>query len=72
MLSESESIDYSLAVHEFETQKAQQSFRSFVMSQVARLEQKGKLRTAETYLSTHRSFMRFLKRYDISLGKYNE
>lgn len=67
MLSESESIDYCLAVHEFETQKAQQSFRSFVMSQVARLEQKGKLRTAETYLSTHRSFMRFLRQDDILL-----
>lgn len=67
MFNVSESVDCDLVVHEFETQKAQQSLRSYVMGQIVRLEQKGKSRTSETYLSTYRSFMRFLKRDDILL-----
>ena len=67
MFNVADSVDYELVVHEFEKQKAQQLFRSYVMEQVVRLEQKGKMRTSETYSSTYRSFMRFLKRDDILL-----
>lgn len=67
-----ESVDYDLVVHEFETQKAQQSFRSYIMGQIVRLEQKGKSRTSETYLSTYRSFMRFLKRDDILMYEIDQ
>lgn len=72
MFNETDSIDYGLVVHEFETQKAQQSLRSYVTGQVTRLEQKGKTRTAETYLSTYRSFMRFLKKDDIFLYEIDQ
>lgn len=72
MLNEMDSIDYSLVVHEFETQKVQQSLRSYVTDQVTRLEQKGKTRTAETYLSTYRSFMRFLQKNDIFLYEIDQ
>lgn len=71
-LNESDSVDYSLVVHEFKAQKAQQSFRSYVTSHAARLEQKGKTRTAETYLSTFRSFMRFLKKDDVLLYEIDQ
>lgn len=72
MLNETDSIDYGLIVHEFETQKAQQSLRSYFMGQITRLEQKGKTRTSETYLSTYRSFMRFLKKDDMFLYEINQ
>lgn len=72
MINVSESVDYDLVVHEFETQKAQQSLRSYVMGQIVRLEQKRKSRTGETYLSTYRSFMRFLKRDDILLYEIDQ
>ncbi len=72
MFNVSESVDYDLVVHEFETQKAQQSFRSYIMGQIVRLEQKGKSRTSETYLSTYRSFMRFLKRDDILMYEIDQ
>ena len=65
MLEESNIIDYNLIVREFEIQKNRQSFRAYVMSQIAQLEQKGKERTAEMYLSTYRSFMRYLKNEDV-------
>lgn len=72
MFSISESVDYNLVVHEFETQKAQQSFHSYVMGQIVKLKQKGKSRTSETYQSTYRSFMRFLKRDDILLYEIDQ
>lgn len=72
MLNETDSIDYDLIVHGFETQKAQQSLRSYVTDLITRLEQKGKTRTAETYLSTYRSFMRFLKKDDIFLYEIDQ
>lgn len=60
-------VDYKLMIQTFEQQKSQLSFRTFVMKLVARLEQKGKTRTSETYLSTYRSFIRFLNKDDILL-----
>lgn len=67
LIDEFDVVDYNFIIHEFEVQKSQQSFRNFVMKQVTRLEQRGKMRTGETYLSTYRSFMRFLNKDDIFL-----
>lgn len=67
LIDEFDVVDYNLVIQEFEVQKSQQSFRNFVKKLVARLEQKGKTRTGETYLSTYRSFMRFLNKDDILL-----
>lgn len=67
LIDEFDVVDYNLVIQEFEVQKSQQSFRNFVKKLAARLEQKGKTRTGETYLSTYRSFMRFLNKDDILL-----
>lgn len=67
LIDEFNVVNYNLVIQEFEVQKSQQSFQNFVMKLVARLEQKGKTRTGETYLSTYRSFMRFLNKDDILL-----
>ncbi|MDE6151976.1 MAG: site-specific integrase [Prevotella sp.] len=67
LIDEFEVADHNLVIQEFEIQKSQQSFRNLVKKLVARLEQRGKTRTAETYLSTYRSFMRFLDKNDILL-----
>lgn len=62
---------YGDIVREFERQRAEQSFRSFVQAQAARLRKAGRARTAETYQSAFNSLMRFLGKDDIFLYEFD-